>query len=90
MLPKPCRREEGRPVVLVDCRRMSARSSLLAGLFTRTRSDARNMRPPPTAPAASPTEPGDRGGSRRLATPPLPLPPAEPRLALPDGDDVAP
>ncbi len=90
VFPKPCSREEGRPPVLEEWRRISAGSSVLAVLFARTRSDARSMRPPlPDAMATSPGDGGASGGSERPMPLPLPLPlPPEPMLA--EGEDAAP
>ncbi len=93
VLPKPCMRDEGKPPVLEEWRRIIAGSSLLAELLVRTRSDARSVRPLLTrAMPASPADAGDSGGSDRPnALAPLPgpgPPPAEPRL--PDGEDAAP
>jgi hypothetical protein len=95
-VPKPCSSDEARPVLVERLRSIMLlgllgppRSSLLAELAARTRSDARSVRPPPGPSAAAATsrdETGESGGrSERLGPPP-----PEPRLALALGEEEVP
>lgn len=61
------------------------RSSLLAELFARTRSEARRVLPPGASAAASLEDIGDSGGSSAERHPP-----PEPKLALALGEEEVP